>query len=270
MDPTSEKSPNGPETSEDTLLSPPFSESAPTQDPPAIQPAAPSSPKRSHKKKATAKKKGSKAPKFKQPSAAQDSLNGSSENPEPSEPKIGHSSKESTSEKPFFDKPVYTAEQKREMVKRAAPYVQIGSAIIAQRIVRDPIELEHGLFIMTEKESQKIAKPVVSILARHQVGAEALGDTDSSDVISLVLALGAYVSDNLKDRKILRAQYGNTLASMEETSPIQEVRTSPSAAAPEEAFEDPADDVGPGHDAAEITPESQMHYLRGFVRPVLQ
>lgn len=157
------------------------------------------------------------------------------------------------------------------MVKRAAPYLQIGSVLAAQRILRDPVELAHGLFIMTEKESEAIAKPAISILARHQIGAEVLGDTDTSDAISLALAFVEYVSNNLKDRKILRAQYAPAYAPAEETDPGQEVRSTPPAPATDAWPQYPDSEMSlrrgenAEQDASIIGPESQMNYLSKFL-----
>lgn len=152
------------------------------------------------------------------------------------------------------------------MAKKAAEYLQIGSALAAQRLVSDPVEVHHGLFIMTEEESQKITTPAVSMLARHQVGGEVLGDNDLADAISLALAFVKYLSGNFKDRQTLRAQYAPAFSEDNQVKdPNQEVRSSPAG----HPAEEPLDTATQG-DAAQIDPESQLNYLRGFVRPGLQ
>ena len=219
------------------------------------QPETPTAPSSSPKKASKLKKKG---PRYKKPpSAAQGSSAGSNAaNPGPTVKPNGKLSPGSTKNS-LIEKPAYTAAQKKSMAKKGATYLQGASAFVAMKVVSDPDELQHGLFVMTEEEALNIATPAASILARHSVGAEVLGDTDLGDGISLGLAFVKYVSDNLKDRKILRESRAAHYAAQNVANTEEEVRSSPSATAQPDLIQATAEE-------AEAQP-SQMDYLKKFL-----
>jgi len=262
MDPEKENQSDESVTSEGITSRPPLPESIPTPQTPT-SPA----PRRAHRPNPDSPRK-TKGPQYKNPpqKAPGSDAPGSDA---PQADQVKRSTKllqGSTSPKPLLSKPAYTAAQKKDMVKKAAPYLQMASAFVAAQIIKDPVELENQIFVMSEAESKAIVTPAVSIMARHQIGADALGDNDLSDAIAMGVALVAYVGAGFKDRKILKEmRQGQPLESYQDAA--EEVRSSPSTpTAPQNLIQDTLD-LAQAEEAASL---SQMNYLKRFLPQGLQ
>lgn len=181
---------------------------------------APIQTKRSHKRKMT-------GPSFKKtPAGARPSSPGANVAP-PESPQSGNGSSKESFKNPFT-KSGYTAEQKKAMREKIAMGAGIASHVVASRIVTDPLEQERQLFVMTEKQTQNVAKPVVSILSRHEMGSEVLGDSDLSDYIMLGVAIVGYVIANIQERAALAQARAQMHAFEPETQQQEPARASKS------------------------------------------